>query len=169
MRYIACEKCQGPVRVDDGSYLNHKGEQCTHFFEIGVDTGRNSESVTVIFRGPNGKVSIPWEPDTPCPAGYVREEVRGARAVRRLEKELDAKDIARYRQHQEKLQRVFAPQRAQRREDLKQIIREGVTTHEGRTIRVSQFGRDLARERLRRLDQESSTRGNYDPGNYRRD
>lgn len=120
-----------------------------------------------IFRGPNGKISIPWEPNAPCPKGYVVEEVRGARAVRRLEKELDAKDIQRHQQFQEKLRRLHEPARAKRREDLKQIIREGVTTHEGRTIRVSEFGRAIAREALRRSEAGYSKQ--YDPGNYRRE
>ena len=171
MRYLACEKCCGPVRVDDGSFTNHRGQRCEHFYES--TPSKNAESVMVIFRGPDGKVSIPWEPNTPCPKGYVVEEVRGAPAVRRLEKELDQKDIQRYKRHQAKLERIFAPQRAQRREDLKQLARDGVTTvreKDGstRTIQVSEFGRALAREKLRRLDQGGYA-NNYEPGNYRRE
>lgn len=163
MRYLACDKCKGPVRVDDGSFLNSKGEQCDHLGQ----RSRNAESTMTIFRGPDGKISIPWEPDAPCPKGYVVEEVRGTRAVRKLERELDQKDIARHKSHQEKLRLLHEPARAKRREDLKQIIREGVTTHEGRTIRVSEFGRAIAREALRRS--ESGYTKQYDPGNYRRE
>lgn len=154
--YIWCDKGNHLIRVDDGSL-------CEHY----APPARNTESTMTIFRGPGGKISIPWDPSTPCPPGYTLEQVRGARAVRKLEKELDAKDIKRHQQFQEKLQRLHAPSKAQRREDLKQIVRDGVTTHEGRTIRVSEFGREMARQALQRSEQKYSQ--NYEPGNYRRE
>lgn len=120
-----------------------------------------------IFRSKDGKISIPWSRDTPCPPNYVAEEVRGARAVRRLEKEMDAKDIQRHQNHQLKQQAIFGPQREKRKEDLRQIVREGQTVHEGRTIKVSEFGRELARQALRKSEQGYSQ--NYSPGNYRRE
>lgn len=165
MRFTACEKCKGPVRVDDGSLINHKGEPCTHF---GGPRERNVESVTTIFLGPDGKISIPWERNTPCPPGYVVEEVRGAQAVRKLEKELDQKDIKRYQQHKLKQEAIFGAQRAKRQEDLKQIVREGVAIHEGRTIKVSDFGRRIAQEKLDQLNKGGYSQ-NYDPGNHRRE
>lgn len=167
--YRACDKCGGPVRVDDGSFINHKGEECIHFFEA----TRNVESTLTVFRSPDGKVSIPWEPNAPCPPGYTTEEIRGAAATRRLEKELDAQDRKRYERYQQKVERLKAPSRERRRQDLQQIIREGCTTvPDGRggtrTIRVSQFGRDIARQALKRIDQGGYSQ-RYDPGNYRRE
>jgi len=161
MIYLWCKDCEAVREVSPEP-------ACVHFGR--VPKRRNAESVTVVFRSPDGKVSIPWEPNAPCPKGYVREEVRGARAVRRLEKELDAKDMKRYQRFQENRQRLFRHDK--RREDLKQIVSQGVTTkidHDGsrRTIQVSQFGRDLAREALRKMDNAPSER--YEPGNYRRE
>lgn len=168
-RYIACTKCEAPVRVDDGSFLNTRGEQCEHLFE----PRKNCESSLTVFRSPDGKISIPWEPTDPCPPGYQIEEVKGARAVRRLEKELDSQDRKRYEQFQLKLERVKGPGREKRRQDLQQIIRDGVTTvPDGRggirTIHVSPFGRDIARAALARIDRGTYSK-NYDPGNYRRE
>lgn len=161
--YIYCDQCRHCIRTDDGSYCRHYLTRArTH----------NVESSMVVFRSPDGKVSIPWEPNAPCPAGYVREEVRGARAVRKLERELDARDLRRHQQHMAKREFVFGPQRQKRREDLKQIVRDGsytVTDRDGRTHtkHVTQVGRDLARAALSRLDSGYSK--SYDPGNYRRD
>jgi len=157
-RFMYCDDCAKVVRVDL--------PECVHFGAIKVS--KHVESTTVVFRSSSGKISIPWDDKTPCPKGYVREEIRGARAVRRLEQELDAKDLQRHRNWQEKRQLLF--RHDERREDLKQIISQGVTTKvdaDGtrRTIHVSQFGRDLARQALRRIDSAPPER--YDPGNYR--
>src|SRR5262252_755070 len=98
LRYLACTKCESPVRVDDGSYQNDRGEVCQHY---GARLRQhNCESSMVIFRSPNGKISIPWQPDAPCPKGYRREEIHGANNVRHLERELDARDIARHEKFQ---------------------------------------------------------------------
>lgn len=121
-----------------------------------------------VFRGPNGEISIPWERSTPCPKGYEVEEVRGARAVRRLEKELDAKDIKRHQDFKLKQEAIFGPQREKRRQDLRQIVRDGVTVHEGRTIRVSDFGRAVAQAKLDQLNKGGYS-DCYDPGNHRRE
>jgi len=168
-RYLACYKCETSVRVDDNSFINSRGEQCEHFF----DQTKNTESSLTVFRSPDGKVSIPWEPNAPCPAGYRKEEIRGARATRKLERELDAQDRKRYQQHQLKLEAVKGPGREKRRADLQQLIRDGVTTvPDGRggqrTIHVTQMGRDIARAALAKIDNRP-TSGNYDPGNYRRE
>src|SRR5438552_521156 len=97
--YLHCTDCNSVVRVAPDP-------ECVHF---GKATRRTTESVTTIFRGPNGRVSIPWSPDAKVPKGFVKEEVRGARAVRRLEKELDAQDLQRHRHNQESEHRVFGP------------------------------------------------------------
>lgn len=158
MRMIYCTTGDHMIRTDDGSY-------CDHYIEKHVDKG--VESVTVIFRSPDGKISIPWDHSSPCPAGYQREEVRGPKALRKLERELDAADIKRHNNFRDNRDRLFAPMRQQRRDDLQQIVRDGVTVHEGRTIRVTQQGRDIARAALERSERGYSDR--YDPGNHRRD
>jgi hypothetical protein len=168
LRYIACKDCLGPVRIDDGSYQNQHGEVCQHYGARVLQ--RNCESNMTIFRSPDGQVSIPWEPDTPCPKGYIKEEVRGARAVRRLERELDARDIQRHHNWLRKRDHLF--NRSQRREDLKQIARDGVYTVTDKdgckhTKHVSEFGRSMARQALRKMDGGYSER--YDPGNFRRE
>ncbi len=165
-RYLLCHKCETIVRVDDNSYLNSRGEPCDHFF----DTPKTSESTLVVFRSPDGKISIPWEPNAPCPPGYTKEEIKGAAASRRLEKELDAADRKRYEQYQLKVERIKGPARERRRADLQQIMRDGCTTvpdGQGglRTINVSQFGRDIARQALAKMDSGYSK--SYDPGNFR--
>lgn len=88
--------------------------------------------------------------------------------MRRLEKELDAKDIKRHQDFQLKQQAIFGRQREKRREDLRQIVRDGVTVHEGRTIRVSEFGRAMAQAKLDQLNKGGYSQ-NYDPGNHRRE
>lgn len=155
---IYCSTGDHMIRTDDGSYCEH--------FEAQQST-KGVESVTVVFRSPDGKVSIPWDHETPCPPGYAREEIRGPRALRKLERELDAADIKRHNNFRDNRDRLYEPQRRQRREDLRQIIRDGVTVHEGRTIRVTQQGRDIARAALERGERGYSDR--YDPGNHRRD
>lgn len=140
-----CDSCSKVVRTDI--------PECVHYGAYRMQ--KNVESVTVVFRGPDGKVSIPWEPGAKCPSGYVREEVRGARAVRRLEKELDAKDLAKHRHFKEQQERLFSPQMNHHRENLKHIAR----THQ------HQFGRDLAKAALARSERGYSS--TYDPGNHR--
>lgn len=169
-RYIACYDCHGPVRIDDGSYQNQRGEVCQHYGARSPQ--KNVESTLVIFRGADGKPSIPWDPNTPCPKGYTREEIRGVRATRRLEKELDARDYARHQHFQQKKEVIFGPRRQRSREDLKQIIRDGtytVTDGNGsiKTRHVTEFGRSLAREALRRMDSGYSKP--FEAGNYRRE
>jgi hypothetical protein len=116
---------------------------------------RNAESVTVVFRGPNGETSIPWEPTAKCPPGYQREEIRGSWAVRKLERELDAKDLQHYRETQERKQMLIEPRLQHHRENLKQIVREA----------RNPFERHLAQAALDRSQRGYST--NYDPGNHR--
>lgn len=162
--YLYCAACKAVMQVSPEP-------ECVHFGR--ASRQHNAESVMVVFRSPDGKVSIPWEPNTPCPKGYVREEIRGVRATRRLEKELDTIDRKRYEQHQLKLQNVLGPQRERRRQDLHQIIREGQTTvPDGRggqrTIRVTEMGRNIAREALRKMDNGGYSQ-RYEPGNYRRE
>lgn len=161
-RFTYCDGCKKVVRIDL--------PECVHFGAF--KAGKNTESVTVVFRSPDGKVSIPWDPNTPCPKGYVREEVRGARATRKLEKELDARDYRRYQHFQQKKEVIFGPRRQRSREDLKQIIRDGTYTMTGRdghtqTRHVTEFGRSLAREALRRMDSGYSKP--FEAGNYRRE
>ena len=159
-RYIWCNDCKALIRLDTGEY-------CDHYIAKNFPS---IESVTVVFRGPNGDVSIPWDHSSPTPEGYVREELRGSRALRKLERELDAKDIKRHAQYQEKVERQFYMQREQRRRDLHDMIRTGVAVVQGadgskRTIHLSERGRDLARAQLERGQRGYSER--YDPGNHR--
>lgn len=159
--YLYCRDCKAVKQVSPAP-------ECIHFGKVGRT--RNCASSMTIFRGPDGQISVPWDDKTPCPKGYEREEIRGARAVRQIERELDAKDIARHRRFQENRQKLF--RHDQRREDLKQIISQGVTTKRDaqgnvKTIHVTEFGRKLAREALRRMDSAPTDR--YDPGNYRRE
>jgi hypothetical protein len=116
---------------------------------------RNSESSMTVFRYADGRISIPWEPNSKVPAGAVREEVKGAHNVRKLEREMDAHDLKRHRKHKESYDRVFGPELEARRENLKHIAR----THE------HPFGRALAQAALDR--QQSGYSTNFDAGNHR--
>lgn len=140
-----CDDCSKVVRTDV--------PECVHYGAYKLQ--KNTESVTVVFRSKDGRVSIPWEPNAKCPTGYVREEVRGSRAVRRLERELDAKDLQRHRESQLRMEAMKAPQLHYHRERLKQIARE----------HPHQFGRDLAKAALSRSERGYSS--NYDAGNHR--
>lgn len=152
--YLACDKCHGLVRVDDGSYSTRNGV-CEH---LDADyRHRNVESSMTVFKYADGRTSIPWSPDVPTPRGAERVEVRGSHNVRKLERELDAKDSARHRKHKESVERVFGPELAARRKNLRQIARE----------HPHQFGRDLAAAALQRSQRGYSE--NYDPGNHRSD
>lgn len=141
--YRHCTPCNRVVRVDE--------PECAHFGRA----QRNSESVTVVFRGPDGKVSIPWEPTAKCPEGFVREEVRGARAVRRLERELDAKDLATHRATEERKARFQEP--------INKVVRENLL-HRMRNA-THPFEKSLAQAALDRMERSYST--NYDAGNHR--
>jgi len=153
--YLHCVDCNQVVRISPDP-------ECVHYGKL--PRRRNSESVTVVFRGPNGRVSIPWSPDAKIPKGFVREEVRGARAVRRLEKELDAQDLIRHRRNQESEHRVFGPSRQRIREDLHQMIREGVAKVGDRTVQLTDTGKEYARAALKKLDGGYSK--NFDPDNH---
>jgi hypothetical protein len=144
-RFQYCDDCKKVVRVDL--------PECVHFGAFVQQ--KNAESSMVVFRSADGKVSIPWEPNAKCPAGYQREEVRGARNVRKLERELDAKDLARHRQHQEKMERFMAPINSSMREGLKAQMRNA----------RHPFEKDLAQAALDHLDRGYSDR--YDAGNHR--
>lgn len=101
-------------------------------------------------------MSIPWEPGAKCPAGYERQEVRGARAVRRLEKELDAKDLTKHRHFKEQQERLFSPQMNHHRENLRHIVRNA--THP--------FQKSLAQAALDR-SQRGYSNQNWEAGNHR--
>lgn len=141
--YRYCDPCAKVVRIDE--------PECAHFGRA----QRNSESVTVVFRGPDGKISIPWEPTAKCPEGFVREEVRGARAVRRLERELDAKDLATHRATEERKARFQEP--------INKVVRENLH-HKLRNARHP-FERQLVQGMLDRMDRGYSS--NYEAGNHR--
>lgn len=140
-----CDDCSKVVRTDI--------PECVHFGAFKMQ--KNAESVTVVFRSKDGKVSIPWSPDAKCPPNYVREEIRGARAVRKLEREMDASDLRRHRKSTARMEALKAPQLNYHRERLKQIARE----------HPHQFGRDLAKAALTKSEQGYST--NFDAGNHR--
>lgn len=150
--YLACNHCEGLVRVDDGSYTTRNGV-CEH-----LDADRrhhNTESSMVVFKSPDGRTSIPWSPDVPTPVGFQRVEVRGAHNVRKLEREMDAHDLKRHKKHKESIERVFGPELSTRRENLRQLAQN----------HPHQFGRDLARAALDR--QQSGYSTNFDAGNHR--
>lgn len=145
-RYIFCDQCHTCIRTDDGSY-------CQHYLTRGRT--HNVESTMTIFRSHDGKVSVPWSPDSKCPKGFVREEVRGARAVRRLEKELDSKDLARHRHFQEKTERMMEP--------INRSIREGLK-HQMRNARHP-FEKQLAQAALDKMERGYGDR--FEAGNHR--
>lgn len=151
--YIACAKCTLPVRVDDGSFKTRTGKRCEH---LGGTPHRNSESSMVIFRFADGRISVPWEPGSKVPAGAVREEVRGARAVRKLEREMDAKDLSKHRHYEEKLERMMEPVNASMRAGLRRQMANARTP----------FERDYVRGVLDRLERKPATSG-YEAGNHR--
>lgn len=141
-----CDDCKKVVRVDL--------PECVHFGAFTAQ--KNSESSMVILRKPDGSISIPWEPTARCPKGAVREEVRGSRAVRKLERELDAKDISKHHRYQEKMERMMAPINASVRDGLKRQMANA----------RNPFEKDFARRALERIDRTPITSG-YDPGNHR--
>lgn len=151
--YIACEKCVGLVRVDDGSYATRNGT-CEH---LDADRRqRNSESSMVVFKSKDGRISIPWEPNAPTPKGFVREEVRGANNVRKLEREMDAHDLKRHKRHKESIERVFGPELEARRNNLKELARSA----------PHPFSRALAQAALDKQSRGYSN-SNWEAGNHR--
>jgi hypothetical protein len=161
-RFMYCDDCHKVVRVDL--------PECIHFGACTMR--RNAESVTVVYRNKDGKISTPWNPDHPRVVanarkhGLERVEIRGARAVRKFERELDARDLSRHRRHMEKREQLFAPMINRARQDLHDIVREGQTRIGNQVIKVSQQGRNLAREELRRLERGYSEQ-NWESGNHR--
>jgi len=144
LHFKYCDTCKAVKQT-------YPDPECSHFGKV----QRNTESVMVIFRGPDGKVSIPWSDKTKTPEGFVREEVRGAKAVRKLERELDAKDLARHHQYQEKMERFMEP--------INNSVREGLKRQ--RDNARHPFERDLAAAALARMDRGYSQ--NFDAGNHR--
>ncbi len=147
LHYLWCRECAAVRQT-------YPKPECVHFGK--VKRHRNSESSMVVFRFKDGRVSIPWEPGTKVPQGAVREEVRGARAVRKLEREMDAKDLSRHHNYQEKLERMMEPVNHSMREGLRHQMRNATTT----------FEREYVQATLDRLDRKPVTSG-YDPGNHR--
>ena len=145
--YLYCNACKDVKQISPEP-------ECVHFGKL--PRRRNSESSMVIFRNADGKVSIPWEPNARTPKGFVREEVRGARAVRKLERELDARDLQRHRHYQEKHERIMAPINASVRDGLKRQMSSART----------QFEKDYVRRMLERLERKPVTSG-FDAGNHR--
>src|SRR6266478_4381686 len=113
-RFMYCDDCSKVVRVDL--------PECVHFGAS--KSGGNVGSVTVVYRAKDGTTSVPWNPDDPRVVanakrkGLERIEYRGVKGERRLAKELDEKDYSRHLRHQEKMERLMAPQVAMRREGL---------------------------------------------------
>ena len=132
----------------------HPEPGCVHFGKQRRHT--NSESSMVVFRFADGRTSIPWSPDAKVPRGAVREEIRGAKAVRKLERELDAKDLSKHRHYQEKLERMMEPIQASMRSGLRQQMNRATT----------QFERDYVRAAMERLDRKPSEQ-NWEAGNHR--
>lgn len=145
--YQFCHDCQKVKQTHPLPGCIHFGKQPRH---------RNSESSMVIFRYPDGRTSIPWSPDAKTPKGAIREEVRGAKAVRKLERELDAKDLSKHRHYQEKLERMMEPVQASMREGLRRQMSNAST----------QFEKDYVRGVLDRLDRKPVTSG-FEAGNHR--
>lgn len=145
--YLYCEPCKKVRQVSPEP-------ACIHFGKRSLQ--HNSESSMVVFRFADGRTSIPWSPDAKLPRGAVREEIRGAKAVRKLERELDAKDLSKHRHYQEKLERMMEPINASMRAGL----------HRQMSNATTQFERDYVRGVLDRLDRQPASSG-YEAGNHR--
>lgn len=105
----------------------------------------------VIFRGTKGKVRFPGRANAPTPKGYERVELRTSHEIHKFEREMNAKEISRYRDKQEREERCYGPFHESMRSQLR-----------GHLQHFSAYGRDFAETAIRENDNRPRKR--FDPG-----
>lgn len=114
---------------------------------------RNAQNFdpVVIFRGPKGKVRFPGRSDAPTPQGYERVELRTSHEVHKFEREMNAKEMSKYQNRQEREERCYEPFHSAMRSQLRAHAQH-----------FSQQGRDFAELAMR--ENNNRPRERFDPG-----
>lgn len=145
--YIYCEPCSAVVE---------KWVGCEH--QNPARPGRSAAPLAVVFRGPNGEISVPGQPTDRMPRrlqrlGYTVETVQDSHQYSKLMKEMDGEARRKHEQYQERAQAQFDAQQKARREELMSQL-------------TTQFGRDFAREAIRESERQRYEQQRYDAGSY---
>lgn len=79
----------------------------------------------VVFRGPQGQISIPGSSHSKPPKGYVREEITTRKAADRLCKELNVRDSQKFWSNQQHEYEFYNKSLAGNRRDIERMMEDG--------------------------------------------
>jgi hypothetical protein len=111
---VICSSCNHEMEIGDYPFCPHES--------IYVQNSQGFDPV-VIHKDAQGNVRFPGSANAPCPPGFQRVELTNVSQIRKLEREVNAKELSRAEGNRQAQKAQSEGERMARREKFKEIVR----------------------------------------------